>query len=119
MLHTLLFGLMVIATIVSIPFAARCFYLCRKVEQSWNEPRPENKEQRAAYYTALHKLERSRTRSALIVLAAWAVMAFSNIPGGPSHLKLAVFLVATVPYLVVYFRCMVHNDRQFERTLRS
>ncbi len=100
-------------------FTVRFLLLCRKVERSWSDPVPEDKEARPAFYAARNLLERTRTRAALIVIIGWAVMAYRLIPGSGSTQKLAIYLIGCIPFATTYFRCLVHNDRSMERSIRS
>lgn len=122
----LLSALTILVVIAAVVFTVRNLIFTGLVERSWRDPMPGQAEE--GYQEALqtrHNQERTRLRSALAVIALYAVAAVvcsimkDFWSPGAEAIRIGGMLVPTVLILVVALRSMVHNDRSFNWRLEQ
>jgi len=129
MLLTVLFSLATIAAIVGAIAGLVYPFKCRALELHLDSTVPEyaeDKEGHSAWYQKRWRLDKTRARTGLYALGAYAVGMFSLIPvqsmlktaGSTSNAPLIVMLVLSAGLLIVGLRSVIHNGREFELDLK-
>jgi hypothetical protein len=129
MLLTILFLLATVAAIVGAIAGIIYPFTCKALEKHLDSTVPKNAEDEqgnTAWYKKRWALDKTRTRTALSVLGAYAVGMFSLIPvqsmlktaGSSSNAPIFVMLVLTAALLTVGLRSTIHNDRDFKRDMK-